>query len=39
MRQGANAAGATNLKFIFQIVAAQTGGTNGDIYQFLSSMK
>lgn len=38
MRQGAIAAGATNLKFIYQIVTDNTtGGVNGDIYAFLNS--
>lgn len=37
MRQGAAAAGATNLKFIFQIVDAYPGDMNGNIYRWLNS--
>jgi hypothetical protein len=38
MRQGAIAAGATNLKFIYQIVGAETDGTSGSLYLFMKSM-
>jgi len=37
MRQGAQAAGADNLKFIYQIVGADPGGKTAALYQFLNS--